>query len=216
MMDGSLWYGSDETTRESDGFLTGVAVGVVTDNKDPDKLGRVRVQLPWQTASDTSFWARLAVPMAGNARGTYFVPEVGDEVLVAAELGDASYLYVLGSLWNTKQPPPPVSDDDGKNNVRLIKSRSGHVVRFVDDESAPAVEIELASGKKVALDKDGITVDDGSGNVVKLASTSGAIEITASQQLTIRAPTVSIEASASMTVKSSGTLTLSGTLVRIN
>jgi uncharacterized protein (DUF2345 family) len=89
-------------------------------------------------------------------------------------------------------------------------------VRFVDDESAPAVEIELASGKKVALDKDGITVDDGSGNVVKLASTSGAIEITASQQLTIRAPTVSIEASASMTVKSSGTLTLSGTLVRIN
>lgn len=215
MMDETLWHGGDEAARESDGFLAGLAVGEVTDNKDPDNLARVRVRLPWHAGSDTSFWARLAMPMAGDGRGTYFLPEVGDEVLVGAEAGDPSFLYVLGTVWNGKQVPPE-RNTDGKNNVRLIRSRSGHTVRFNDDESAPEIEVKLADGKRVALDEDGITIDDANDNVVKLTSSSGAIEITAARQLSVRAPTISIEASTSMTVKSAGTLTLSGSIVRIN
>jgi uncharacterized protein involved in type VI secretion and phage assembly len=214
-MDGALWQGTDEAERESDGFLTGLAVGVVTDNKDPDKLARVRVQLPWHAGSDTSYWARAAMPMAGKDRGCYFLPEVGDEVLVAAEDGDPSHLYVLGMLWNGRQVPP-AANDDGKNNTRLIKSRSGHTVRFNDDGSAPEVEVRLADGKRLLLDKDGVVLTDGRRNVITFTTSSGAIEISAGQQLTLKAANVSIEATAAMTVKSSGTLTLRGSIVQIN
>lgn len=214
-MDTTLWHPDDETERESDGMLSGLAVGTVTDNKDPQNLGRVRVHLPWQDDNDTSFWARCAMPMAGGGRGAYFLPEVGDEVLVATEHGDPSFLYVLGSLWNGKQVPPE-RNEDGKNNIRVLKSRLGHTVRMNDDESAPEIEVSLADGKRVLLDNDGITIDDKHRNVIKLVAASGAIEITADRELTLKALTVSIEASSSMTVKSSGTLTLQGSVVRIN
>jgi uncharacterized protein involved in type VI secretion and phage assembly len=214
-MDGALWEGVEEAERESDGFLTGLAVGVVTDNKDPENLARVRVRLPWHAGSDTSFWARSAMPMAGNDRGTYFLPEIGDEVLVGAEDGDPSHLYVLGMLWNGKQNPP-AGNDDGANNKRLIKSREGHTVRFSDDKSAPEIEVKLADGKQVLLDKDGIIITDAKGNVIAFKASSGAIEITAAQQLTLTAPKVSIEATTSMDIRSSGTLTLKGSLVQIN
>ena len=212
---GGLWYRTEEGERESDGFITGLAVGEVTDNQDPDNLARVRVRLNWHTGGDTSYWARPAMPMAGNDRGTYFLPEIGDEVLVAAEDGDPSHLYVLGMLWSGKRVPP-AANDDGANNIRLVKSRSGHTVRFNDDTSAPEVEVRLTDGKRVLLDKDGITLDDANQNVITFKASSGAIEISASQKLSLKAPTVSIEATASMDVKSSGTLTLKGSVVQIN
>ncbi|MFI0237572.1 phage baseplate assembly protein V [Streptomyces sp. NPDC016845] len=210
-----LWRHPAESERESDGFLAGLAVGEVTDNKDPDNLARVRVRLPWHAGSGTSFWARAAMPMAGSGRGSYFVPEVGDEVLVAAENGDPSHLYVLGMLWNNKQLPPQ-NNSDGQNNTRMIKSRSGHTVRFNDDKAEPEVEVGLADGKRILLDQQKITIDDGSSDVITLTASSGTIEIKAAQQLTLRAASVSIEATAAMTVKSSGTLTINGTLVKIN
>jgi uncharacterized protein involved in type VI secretion and phage assembly len=153
--------------------------------------------------------------MAGNGRGAYFLPEVGDEVLLGAEDGDPSHLYVLGMLWNGKQTPPAVNDD-GKNNARLIKSRSGHTVRFNDDESAPEVEVRLADGKHLLLDEDGITLSDGKQNVLRFTTSSGAIEISAGQKLTLKAANVSIEATTAMNITSSGTLTLKGSIVQIN
>ncbi|MGY1701256.1 phage baseplate assembly protein V [Geodermatophilus sp. SYSU D00766] len=214
-MNTALWQVAGEADRESDGFITGVAVGEVTDNKDPESRARVRVRLPWQPDGATSHWARAAMPMAGGDRGTYFLPEVGDEVLVAAEQGDPSRLYVLGVLWNGNQKPP-ANNDDGANNTRVIKSRSGHTIRFNDDSAKPEIEVALADGKRIALDNDGITVDDGKQNVITVATSSGAITVSAGQKLTLKAATVSIEATTSMTVKSSGNLTLQGALVRIN
>ena len=214
-MDGAPWQGAGEAERESDGFLTGTAVGEVTDNKDPDGLARVRVRLPWHSGADTSFWARSAMPMAGDDRGTYFLPEVGDEVLVAAEQGDPSHLFVIGVLWNGRQKPP-ATDGDGANNTRLIKSRSGHTVRFNDDTSKPEVEVALQDGKRITLDKDGITVDDGRQNVITIASSSGAVTVKAAQKLSLEAPDITIKATAAMSVTSSGTLTLKGAVVQIN
>ena len=108
--------------------ISGVVVGVVTNTQDPAGLGRVKVKFPWLSDSEESFWARVATPMAGKGRGFYFLPEVEDEVLMAFEHGDARFPYVLGALWNG-QDKPPESNEDGKNNIRSIKSRSGHVIR---------------------------------------------------------------------------------------
>ncbi|WP_454778190.1 phage baseplate assembly protein V [Georgenia muralis] len=209
------WMRTEEAEREADGFLTGVAVGEVTDNTDPDGLARVRVRLPWHPDGDTSFWARLAVPMAGADRGTYFLPEVGDEVLVAAEKGDPSHLYVLGSLWNGKDKPP-ADNGDGANNTRVIKSRAGHTIRFNDDDAAPEIEVRLADGKRIALDKDGITVDDAKNNVITIDSGGAKVTVTAGTELVLKGATVSIDASTSMSLTSSGTLKLQGSVVQIN
>src|SRR5205085_2988322 len=127
--------------------ISGVVVGVVTNNQDdPDGLGRVKVKFPWLSNDEESFWARVAVPMAGKERGFYFLPEVEDEVLVAFEHGDPRFPYVLGSLWNGQDKPP--EKNDGKNNVRVIKSRSGHVIRLNDEDGKEKIESIDKSGKK--------------------------------------------------------------------
>ena len=128
------------------GRLYGLVVGVVTNNKDPEQLGRVKVRFSWLSEQDESNWARIASPMAGNGQGIYFLPEVEDEVLVAFEQGDVAFPYILGALWNGKDKPP-VTNEDGKNDVRVIKSRSGHVIRLTDEASKEKIEIIDQSGK---------------------------------------------------------------------
>lgn len=202
-----------ESEREADGFLKGLAVGLVTDNVDPEKMARIRVQLPWQEEGAPSYWARMAVPMAGGQRGTYFLPEVGDEVLVGAENGDPSHLYVLGALWNGKQAPPETNAD--KNDRRLIKSRSGHQLMF-DDGAKGIVELKLADGKRLLLDDKGVLVEDGKGNSLTIESKSGAMTIESKASLTLKSQKISIEAGATMEIKASGSLKIQGALVQIN
>lgn len=211
----SFGRGADtEATREADGFLQGLAVGVVTDNQDSDGLGRVRVRLPWHKDSDTSFWARIAVPMAGGQRGIYFLPEIDDEVLVGAEFGDPTHLYVLGALWNG-QNAPPETNSDGNNDVRIIKSRSGHSLKFNDGQQ-PEIELKLSDGKRLLLDQDGVIVEDGNGNKITIETTSSGITVESAVQLKIKSQMISIEAGASLELKASGTLTIQGALVQIN
>ena len=125
---------------EQDNRFFGVTIGVVTNNKDPDKLGRVKVKLPWLSEQEESTWARVLTPMAGNQRGLYFLPEVDDEVLVAFEHGQVEFPYILGALWNGKDKPP-VTNDDGKNNQRVIKSRSGHTIMLDDEDGEERIVI---------------------------------------------------------------------------
>jgi uncharacterized protein involved in type VI secretion and phage assembly len=203
-----------EATLESGGHAKGVAVAVVKDNKDKSGLGRVRVTYPWHSQPHESYWARVATPMAGKDRGIYFIPEVEDEVLVAFERGDLRFPYIVGSLWNGKDRAPQ-SNSDGKDDVRQIKTRKGHTLTF-NDGSKGLVQLELNDGKKLTIDDDGISVDDGKGNSIVIQSNSGSITIQAATELALRAPTISIEASGTLDVKSSATLTLRGSLVNIN
>jgi uncharacterized protein involved in type VI secretion and phage assembly len=106
-----------ETPHAAGGGINGVAVAVVTENRDPDGLARVKVRLPWYGKPNESFWARLVVPMASQGQGTYFLPEIGDEVLVAFERGDVRFPYVVGTLWNGNEKPP-TTKSDGKNDRR--------------------------------------------------------------------------------------------------
>src|SRR4029450_10081092 len=76
----------------------GVAIGIVTNNQDPENLHRVKLRFPWLDGATESHWARVATPMAGNKRGLYFLPEVDDEVLVAFEHGSIDFPYVMGSV----------------------------------------------------------------------------------------------------------------------
>jgi len=202
------------TPTQSDTASRGVAVAVVTNNKDPDKLCRVKVRYPWHDEATKSYWARLAMPMAGNDRGLVLIPEVGDEVVVGFERGDLRFPYVLGALWNGNAKPP-VANSNGKNDHRILKSRKGHKLIF-DDGPRGAVEVVHVDGRRVVLDDNGIRIEDAAGNQVRIESASGMISIQANGALTIKAATISIEAAGTMDLKAGGTLTVSGSVVNIN
>jgi uncharacterized protein involved in type VI secretion and phage assembly len=142
-----------ETTVEAGGHVKGIAVAIVRENKDNSGLGRVKVSFPWHSQPRESYWARVAVPMAGKNRGTYFIPENGDEVLVAFDRGDMNFPYVIGCLWNGAEPSA-LNNGDGKNDLRQIRSRKGHKLTF-DDGSKGKVQLELNDGKRLTIDDDG-------------------------------------------------------------
>ncbi|BAY29277.1 Rhs element Vgr protein [Nostoc carneum NIES-2107] len=132
-------------SEDSDRFY-GVTIGIVSSNEDKEGLGRVKIKLPRISDTDESYWARVLTPMAGKERGIYFLPEPLDEVLVAFDQGDINCPYILGSLWNG-QDKPPEKNEDGKNNKRLIKSRSGHQIILDDTQDAEKIIIQDATGK---------------------------------------------------------------------
>lgn len=137
----------------------GVTVGLVTNTKDPDSLGRVKVKFPWLSDQDESYWARVVSPMAGGDRGFYFLPEVNDEVLVAFEQGDMAFPYILGALWNGKDKPPE-KNENGENNKRLIKSRSGHTILLDDTKDAEKIVIQDKTGNnKITIDAKNNTME---------------------------------------------------------
>ena len=113
--------------------LQGVYTATVLDNRDREDLARVFVRLPG--VADAGIWARVATMMAGRNRGTMFVPDVGDEVLVAFERGDMRYPYVIGALWNGKDKPPVSSADAA--TTKMIRSRSGVTFRIDDKDHQP-------------------------------------------------------------------------------
>jgi uncharacterized protein involved in type VI secretion and phage assembly len=203
-----------ETTLEAGGHAKGVAVAVVSQNKDESGLGRVKVSYPWHSQPRDSYWARLAMPMTGKDRGIYFVPEVGDEVLVAFERGDVRFPYVVGSLWNGVDKSP-ATNGDGKNDLRMVKTRKGHKLTF-DDGAKGRVKLELNDGKKLEIDDEGIKLDDGKGNKLIIQSASGAMTIEAAVKLSLKAPQISIEATGTLDMTANATLTMRGLPVKIN
>ena len=175
------------------GIQPGTAIGIVTGTQDPDGLARVQVRFPWLGDGSTSSWARVATPMAGRDRGMLFIPEVDDEVLVAFELGDIGAPYVVGSLWNHVDVPPEPGAG-GENNVRLIRSRSGHELRFDDTPGSESVEITTTTGQRIRL-------DDGNDRAILVDAGSGDIELRADRSVTI-------ESAGDLVLKAGGDLTL--------
>jgi uncharacterized protein involved in type VI secretion and phage assembly len=203
-----------ETEQEAGGGVKGVAIALVTQNKDDEGLGRVKVSFPWHDKPRDSYWARLAVPMAGKERGLVLIPEVGDEVLVAFERDDLRFPCVLGSVWNGKDKPP-FANDDGNNDKRGLTSRKKHRLLF-DDGSKGVVELRHEKGRRIVLDDDGFIVEDENGNKVQVASNSGAMTIETAGELKIKAATISIQATGTLELKASATMTIRGSLVNIN
>ncbi len=175
----------------------GVYPGLVSDIKDPDGQGRVKITLPWSPdTKDARYeaWARIASLMAGKQRGSWFIPDVNDEVLVAFESGNPRRPYVLGGLWNGSDDPPESMDGAGNNYKKVIRSRNGVKCTLDDQDGQEQLILETPGGQKVTL-KDGpgsIEIVDSNGNSVKLEASG--ITVTASAKVTINASQVAISA----------------------
>jgi uncharacterized protein involved in type VI secretion and phage assembly len=203
-----------ETAVEAGGLIKGIAVALVTQNKDEEGLCRVKVSYPWHDNPRESYWARLAMPMGGKERGFVFIPELGDEVVVGFDREDLRFPYVLGALWNGKDKPP-LANDDGKNDKRIVQSRKKHYLLF-DDGAQGVVELLHQKGRKIVFDDSGFAVQDERGNVIKVDSNSGAMTIEATGQLKIKAATISIQATGTLELQAGATMTIRGSLVNIN
>jgi uncharacterized protein involved in type VI secretion and phage assembly len=193
------------------GRFYGVYPALVVDIVDPEGQARVRVKLPWAPDSegeDYEVWARLAVLMAGDNRGTWFIPDVDDEVLVVFEAGDVRHPCVIGALWNGRDAPPESMDGGGQNNRKTIRSRNGVTVRFDDSQGTETLTLETPGGQTVKL-RDGpgeVVIADANGNTIKLAASG--VTITSAAKVNVQASTV--EVSAGMVTVNAGMSKFSG------
>lgn len=138
--------------------ITGLMLGLVEEVDDPLGQGRVRVRFPALGSDALSNWAPIASAMAGNDRGVWFVPERGDEAVVAFDRGDPSWPIVLGFLWNGADAAPSTSVRE-----RMIRSVNGHTIRLLDSTptaggNAGGIAIEDATGNSIVLANGKVTV----------------------------------------------------------
>ena len=178
--------------------LFGVYSAIVVDIKDPDAQGRVKVQLPSLPGSKGdngySLWARLCTLMAGNSSGTWFVPNVNDEVLVTFEAGDPSSPFVIGALWNGIDRPPETMDPDGKNERRTLRSRNGVKITFEDQGGLGMLTLETPGGNLVQIkdEPSEITLRHSSG--AQILITDASVAITSNGSVSVNASEVKLAA----------------------
>jgi phage baseplate assembly protein V len=201
-------------SRSTDQRYYGVAEGIVTGVNDPAKEGRIQVQFPWFDEKMVSEWCRVRQFYAGNGYGAFFVPEVGDEVLIAFTHGDMRLPIVLGGLYNGKDKPPTYRDDN--KDEKMFRTKAGHQLTFVDTQGKEAVQLQTKGGHSVTLDDQNknIKISTSGGNSATLddqnqkitISTSGGSTITmdssgitlqASSKVSIAAPDIELGQGAS-------------------
>lgn len=201
----------DRSAQGFGGRFFGVYPALVTSVKDPDGQARVKVRLPWSPDSGGSqyeAWARLATMMAGANRGSFFVPDVNDEVLVAFESGDPRRPYVVGALWNGQDAPPNTMDSAGNNNTKVLRSRNGVKLTLDDTSGSETFIIETPGGQKITL-QDGagtITIQDSNGNEIQTGPSGVTIQTSAN--FTVQAS--QIEFTATSHAVNAGQTTFSG------
>jgi phage protein D/phage baseplate assembly protein gpV len=200
-----------------------IVVGVVTNNNDPDKLGRVKVKLPAVSEIET-FWAPVLLVSAGKERGLSMLPVPDEEVIVAFENGDPSYPIVLGSVFNGRDTPgSELALTDGsfalnsnhKANVHTKEDITLHV-----DKGKLDIKIDSGDITETVKGTGGGYTGDFAG-AYKLKAT-GAVTIESSQSVTVKAPSITVDASASLAlkgatidIKASGPVTIGGAMINI-
>ncbi|WP_047790302.1 type VI secretion system tip protein VgrG [Tenacibaculum mesophilum] len=209
--------------------IQGLQVGIVSQlEEDPDGEDRILVQIPIVNNEEEGIWCRVASPDAGENRGIYFRPEIGDEVIVGFINDDPNDAIVLGMLHSSAKPSPITATDD--NHEKGIITRSEMKVLFDDDKKI--ITIETPAGKMITLDEDegAITIEDDNSNIITINSdgismeSAGDISLKASGDVTIEGTNVSIaanaefkaEGSAGAEVSTSAIAVLKGSLVQIN
>jgi uncharacterized protein involved in type VI secretion and phage assembly len=179
-------------------MVVGAYHAIVTDNRDAERVGRIRVALPWldHGAGDEAYEAQLATPIAGDGHGWHAMPQVGDAVVVMFIAGDPARPVVLGGAWTTTDPAPE-PNRDGANAFRGYRSRGGHRL-IVDDSSRGKVVVADRSGAMVAVGQlaaagqgpNAIAAPrpaDAADAGVAIAAPHGAVEVVAAATLQIDA-----------------------------
>ena len=194
----------------------GVVVGIVTSNKDEEGLGRVKVKFPWLSAQDESKWARIATPMTGDKKGIYFLPEVNDEVLVIFGQGDLRCPYVIGALWNG-QDKPPTDNKDGKNNLRMIKSRSGHQILLNDEEGKETIEIRDKTAKnRIVFDTASNSITISADADITLSASQGTIKLDAQKIEINSTEDTTVDSGSEMNIQATKNMNLQGQTINLN
>ncbi len=186
-----------QKTDTGDNRILGIVVGTVTKNYDKDMPGRVCVQIISRDQdANELLWARVAMPSSGSKWGHYFLPEVGDEVLVAFEQGNIERPYIIGCI-------PKLNDQflkksvDEKNQIKRIVTKHGSTIFFednADDEEGGKDKIKIDTAKlehRIEMDneKHTILISDKDGNnkiAMQTESGKGNIEIKTEKKLTIK------------------------------
>lgn len=224
------------------GIGSGIVLGVVSNIDDPDSQGRVKIKMELWGTQVESDWCPVVVPLAGNEGGTWFPPQVNDEVAIAFRLGDLQYPIVMGYLWNGNDKPP---EQGKKAKQTILKTVGGHQLIFDNDDQSAKIQIKTKKGHLLELDDSSqklklagqngqtklelevgesgkITVECGQSSIV--LTQDGNITVKGQQGLTLQGPqikikadaTLSIEAGGQLQVKSDGILTLKGSMTKIN
>lgn len=205
----------------------GIVPAIVTNNDDPDNMGRVKVRYPWLDANLESDWARVISPSSGKERGIYWLPEIDDEVMVGFEHGDFDQPYVMGGVWNGKdKPAEPIGQvvEGGDVVRRTFKSRLGHTIEMIDKGKA-GHHIKIFDGDNVntmTFDAKGKVFDLNCTGEVKVSAAktitvNGSADIKISGKTTVQISsnaTLNVQAK-TMSLKSDTTLSLQGQVVNI-
>lgn len=207
------WFGNDPTIASPRAgalvpSVNGLQVGVVVSNEDPDGEHRVRVRMPLVNAADDGTWARVAVPDAGDQRGFFFRPEIGDEVILGFLNDDPRQAVVLGMLHSSAKPAPLEATDD--NHEKLYQSRSQMKLYFDDDKKV--LRLETPAGNHITLNEDeqSLTIADQNGNQILM--TPDGIKLESGKAIQLKSQTdVTMESGTALTVKSGTQLKLEGT-----
>jgi uncharacterized protein involved in type VI secretion and phage assembly len=159
-------------------------VGIVTNNKDEEDRGRVKVKFPALGDNVESYWCRMASTMAGPTRGIAMLPEANDEVVVAFVNGDPNHGVVIGSVWNgSDKLPKPLGQlvTGGATIRRVIKSRKGHEI-LIDDTEDPGgfVIVDMTGDNKIVINTKENLIQVMAKKDIELTSAQGDIRITAS------------------------------------
>jgi Rhs element Vgr protein len=188
--------------------VQGLQIGVVTDLEDPDGEFRVKVRLPIVSPDEEGIWMRIATLDAGDNRGTFFRPEINDEVIVGFIFNDPNNAVILGMLNSSALPASLTPAND--NNEKGYVSRSAIKMIFNDDEKS--FKLETPGGKKITLsDNDGIVqIEDENGNKIKMESAGVTIEsasslkLKAATDITLEAVNIKLSPSSQFSVSASG------------
>lgn len=159
-----------------------IQIATVTENNDPDGLGRIRVQLPWQKPlGEMTPWLRMMTPHAGSDKGFHFIPELGEEVVVNFEGGNAEKPFVAGAMYNGSAKPNSWQTD--ANNIKAIRSRSGHTVELNDTDGGEM-----------------ITISDKNSNIIQFDTVNSSIMISAPENLILQSKNMEIRATENLKI----------------
>jgi uncharacterized protein involved in type VI secretion and phage assembly len=198
-----------------------VVVGKVTQNKDPEKRGRVRVTYPALSGDNEGWWARVVAPSAGKDRGLMMLPQVGDEVLIAFEHDDVHFPYVIGSLWNGKGTPGDLVQHDGSfvlQSDKFMKLKSKDSISITSDKDLQ-IQVGGEIGEKA---KNDIEVESTDGSIsekaskdVKVEASTGEVRIKGGTTVTIEGGNLELKATGSLKISAVGAVEISGAQIKL-